>query len=242
VPKQPVKSAKEAYPSGRLTAYQAIRSRIVNLELPPGSALSENELAAVLGMSRTPVREALILLADEGLVQVFPKLGSFVSRVDPTKMADAQFLRQAVELAALDLIADPPAKALDALRTNLEAQHDPNLTVPQFFELDEEFHAGLLALSGHGGSWPAVAAAKGHLDRARMLGLQTSPQIGNYVAEHQAIFDATQQGDIAQAKQLLRDHLRTIFEDIERIRAESPELFATDPTAVPVLKTVAVWL
>src|SRR3954464_1739569 len=88
--------------TNRRVVYEALRRRVLTLELPPGAALSENELAAALGVSRTPVRESLILLAEEGLVQVFPQVGSFVSRVDPVKVADAQFLREAVELAALD--------------------------------------------------------------------------------------------------------------------------------------------
>lgn len=88
--------------TSRRDIYLKLRQLVLTLELPPGAALSENELAASLGVSRTPVRESLILLAQEGLVQVFPKIGSFVSRVDPAQVADAQFLREAVELASLD--------------------------------------------------------------------------------------------------------------------------------------------
>src|SRR3712207_6293623 len=99
--------ARSARPSNRSAVYTELRRRVVSLDLPPGAALSENELAAALGVSRTPVRESLILLAEEGLVQVFPQVGSFVSRVDPDRVADAQFLREAVELAALE---DVPAE------------------------------------------------------------------------------------------------------------------------------------
>lgn len=77
-------------------------------------------------MSRTPIRESLILLSEEGLVQVFPQVGSFVSRVDPAKVADAQFLREAVELASLeDLPAEPDPDLVDELRHNLEEQRRP---------------------------------------------------------------------------------------------------------------------
>ncbi len=93
--------------TNRRVVYETLRRKVLTLELPPGAALSENELAAALGVSRTPVRESLILLADEGLVQVFPQVGTFVSRVDPDRVRDAQFLREAVELAALD---DVPAE------------------------------------------------------------------------------------------------------------------------------------
>ncbi|MCZ9337823.1 GntR family transcriptional regulator, partial [Streptomyces sp. TRM76130] len=88
--------------TSRRDIYRKLRQMVLSLELAPGAALSENELAASLGVSRTPVRESLILLSQEGLVQVFPKIGSFVSRVDPAQVADAQFLREAVELASLE--------------------------------------------------------------------------------------------------------------------------------------------
>src|SRR3712207_8797618 len=83
--------------TSRRAVYGELRRRVVTLELPPGAPLSENELAAALGTSRTPVRESLILLSQEGLVQVFPKVGSFVSRVDPERVSDAQFLRRSEE-------------------------------------------------------------------------------------------------------------------------------------------------
>src|SRR3712207_9328331 len=92
--------ARSARPSNRSAVYTELRRRVVSLELPPGTPLSENELAAALGVSRTPVRESLILLSQEGLVQVFPKVGSFVSRVDPELVADAQSIRDAVQPAS----------------------------------------------------------------------------------------------------------------------------------------------
>src|ERR1044072_6056685 len=79
--------------TNRRRVYETLRRKLLTLELPPGAALSENELAAAWGVSRTPVREGLILLAEEGLVQVFPQVGSFVSRVDPARVADPDVLR-----------------------------------------------------------------------------------------------------------------------------------------------------
>src|SRR6266567_5599154 len=112
--------------SNRERVYAELRRRIVTLDLPPGGSLSENELAAQLSVSRTPVRESLILLAEEGLVQIFPKIGSFVARVDPERVADAQFLREAVELAALeDLSDDFDAAVVRDLEANIAAQHRP---------------------------------------------------------------------------------------------------------------------
>jgi DNA-binding GntR family transcriptional regulator len=227
--------------TSRRTVYETLRRRVLTLELPPGCALSENELAAQLGVSRTPVRESLILLAEEGLVQVFPQVGSFVSRVDPERVADAQFLREAVELASLeDLPAEPDPDLVRELRDNLAAQHRPDLSVEEFFALDEAFHHALLRLSGHGSAWATVESAKGHLDRARRLGLQaTAPPA--FTDQHVQILDAVLTGDVAEARRAMRAHLRAVFDDVEQIRRRSPELFASDPGSVPVRRNVVVW-
>ncbi len=227
--------------TNRRTVYETLRRKVLTLEYPPGSALSENELAAQLGVSRTPVRESLILLAEEGLVQVFPQVGSFVSRVDPARVADAQFLREAVELASLEhLPATLDPDIVRELRENLAAQVRPGLDVEEFFALDESFHHALLRLSGHGSVWATVVSAKGHLDRARRLGLQaTAPPA--FTEQHAEILDAVLSGDVAAAHTALRAHLRAVFDDVEQIRQRSPELFAGNPTSVPVRRNVVVW-
>ncbi|MCS7483553.1 GntR family transcriptional regulator [Umezawaea endophytica] len=228
--------------TSRRAVYEVLRRQVLTMELPPGAALSENELAATLGVSRTPVRESLILLAEEGLVQVFPQVGSFVSRVDPVKVADAQFLREAVELAALDDLpaALDPAVVAD-LRSNVERQRRPGIDLEEFFALDEEFHHGLLRLSGHANAWATVVAAKGHLDRARRLGLYEADSPGTFVHQHADILDAVTRGDAEQARTAMRAHLRAVFDDVERIRARSPELFSSNSTTAPTRRSIAIW-
>ncbi|GAB3282201.1 GntR family transcriptional regulator [Kineosporia babensis] len=235
-------SPRKAGGSSRQAVYDSLRRRILGLELAPGTALSENDLAAELGVSRTPVRESMILLSEEGLVQVFPKVGTFVSRVDATKVADAQFLREAVELAALDDVPLTPDDELVALlRENLTQQQTPGIDREDFFRLDEEFHHLLLRLSGHGNSWSTVASAKGHLDRARRLGLNEVGSPRPFIDQHADVLDAVLSGNTEAARTTLRHHLRAVFEDVERVRRRSPELFAADPDAVPVRRSVAVW-
>jgi DNA-binding GntR family transcriptional regulator len=220
--------------SGRDSAYRTIRRQIIDLTLPPGAALSENELAGALHLSRTPVREAIVLLTNDRLVQVYPKVGTFVSRVDPAEVAEAQFLREAVELASMrSLVAPFDQGILDRIRANLAAQDAVGDDVTGFFDLDEAFHVLLMALAGHAASWSAVAAAKGHLDRARMLGLTSIPSVTNRIDEHHAITDAVTDGHCDQAVTLLRTHLRNVFGDITRIKLQHPELFVTDPAAAP---------
>jgi GntR family transcriptional regulator, rspAB operon transcriptional repressor len=228
--------------TNRQIVYETLRRKVLALELPPGAALSENELAAALGVSRTPVRESWIVLAEEGLVQVFPQVGSFVSRVDPDRVADAQFLREAVELAALDdLPAELDPEVVAELRGNLERQQAPDIDLEEFFGLDEAFHHGLLRLSGHARAWSTVVAAKGHLDRARRLGLKENNSTAPFADQHVEIFQAVLDRDLERARTTMRTHLRAVFEDVERIRLRSPGLFAVDNGSVPVRRNVVVW-
>ena len=128
---------------------ETLRRRIISLQLPPGEPLSENELAQELGVSRTPVRESLILLREEGLVQVYPQIGSFVSLVDLSRVSEAQFVREAIECASLrDLSVD--AAGIAGLREILQSQReaDANGDVEEFFRLDEEFHRESSGLQG----------------------------------------------------------------------------------------------
>lgn len=226
--------------TGRRAVYHELRRKVIGLEYLPGAPLSENELAAELGVSRTPIREALIMLAQDDLVQVFPKIGSFVSRIDPQRVADAQFLRESVELASLDDLPEILDKAVLAeLRENLKLQFATEDDREEFFRLDELFHQGLMRLSKHDGTWPAVVGAKAHLDRARRVGLQDQ-SLMPFAQQHTEILDAIIQGGTTNARALMTSHLRTIFADIEIVRERSPEWFAV-AVGTPTRRSVAVW-
>ena len=212
-------------PESRAVLHAQLRQRVIALELAPGAVLSENQLAADHGVSRTPIRECLIMLRQEGFVEVIPQVGTFVSRVDPRRVADAQFIREAVETTGLQQMEQPLDEEIVArLKDNVARQRSAELDIAEFVPLDEEFHRGLLALSGHESAWDAIASERAHLDRARRLGL-TEVAPATYIAEHAAILDAVLIDDREQALRLLRSHVRAVFSDVERVRERMPELF-----------------
>jgi DNA-binding GntR family transcriptional regulator len=215
--------------SSRQAVLASLRRQILGLELAPGAALSEKDLAAQLGVSRTPVRESLILLSEEGLVQVYPKLGTFVCRIDTARVADAQFLCEAVELSALeDLPPGPAPELVSALQQNLAEQRVAGLGREEFLRLDEQFHQNLLNLSGHATAWAALAPAKGYLDRARRNGFQNCCPL---VGQHSELLEALLAGAVEAARSLLRRHLRAALEDVERALRRSPEFFTPESCA-----------
>jgi DNA-binding GntR family transcriptional regulator len=219
---------------------ETLRRRIISLQLPPGEPLSENELAQELGVSRTPVRESLILLREEGLVQVFPQIGSFVSLVDLGRVAEAQFVREAIECASLrDAVVDDAGMA--GLREILQSQTDADSSgdVEEFFRLDEDFHRELLRLAGHESAWAAVNSAKAHLDRARRLSLIDTRPMSTLIEQHTAVVDALQANNLNDADSSLRLHRRGIFEDVKRIQASTPGLFSDGSVPRATRRSVA---
>jgi DNA-binding GntR family transcriptional regulator len=215
--------------NARGIALENIRQRIITLEFAPGSHLSENDLAGQLGISRTPVRESLILLAEEQLVSIVPQVGTVVSPIVESEIATAQFVRESLELAALSeavQLAEPTDIAalnvLVAEQRVADTRHD----IETFFALDEEFHYALMSISGHGAAWRTVGQAKAHLDRARRLSLTTTEQLALLIEQHQSIVDSLERGDADEAATALRGHLRKVFADIDEIRQKNPALFA----------------
>ncbi|MER7792169.1 GntR family transcriptional regulator [Streptomyces sp. NPDC097640] len=234
----PVEGLHTARSRGRNTrqlVHEVLRSRIVSLELAPGAAVSENDLAAELGVSRTPVRESLILLADEGLVDIYPQMGTFVSRIRERDVASAQFVREALECAALrDAVGKATERDIADLRALLAAQEEADRRTDRegFFQLDEQFHARLMAVSGHGSAWRVVSEAKAQLDRARRLSHALTQQMTLLVGQHRAVVDLLEAGDLDRADEALRSHLRLVFSDVEKIRARHPELFSDEDAPV----------
>jgi GntR family transcriptional regulator, rspAB operon transcriptional repressor len=212
----------------RTQVYATLRDAIIRAELPPGRKLSENELANWLGVSRTPIREALVRLRDERLVAIVPQLGTFVSRISPQAVSDAQFIREALECAAIReaaLLATEDEIA--ALEENLRAQEraDERSDFDAFYVLDEDFHKMLCDLSGHAMVWAVSQRAKGHLNRIRRLSIPVPSYIGEMIAEHRAVVDAVADHDPNEAEERLRDHLRMVLRELPRLRREDPDYF-----------------
>ena len=214
--------------SARDQVYVALREAIVSAELAPGRRLSENELADRLGVSRTPVREALARLRDERLVAIVPQLGTFVTLISTDAVADAAFVREALECSAVRLATErAEPHDLEELQANLAAQEraGDRADTAAFDGLDETLHRTLCDLSGREIAWALSRRANGHLDRVRRLSLPEPGYLEEMVAEHRAVVAAVAAHDPDQAEAALRHHLRMVTSTLPRIHAEHPEYF-----------------
>jgi DNA-binding GntR family transcriptional regulator len=209
-------------------AYVALRTAIVTAQLAPGRRLSENELAGLIGVSRTPVREALLRLRDERLVEVVPQLGTFVTFIDEAAVADAHFVRESLEVNALRYA--PGALGGDDLRPiedNLDEQERAATAGDDeaFARLDDELHHLLCDLSGRAVAWRLSERARGQLDRVRRLSLPDAAYRRQMLAEHRAVVAAVAAGDADRAERELRHHLRMVLSSLPDIRRANPEYF-----------------
>jgi GntR family transcriptional regulator, rspAB operon transcriptional repressor len=214
--------------SARDQVYVALRAAIVSAELEPGRRLSENELADRLGVSRTPVREALVRLRDERLVAIVPQLGTFVTLISPDAVADAAFVREALECSAIRLATQNASERdLEELQANLAAQDRAEATadIDAFDHLGEALHRTLCELSGRDIAWSLSRRANGHLDRVRRLSLPEPGYLGEMVAEHRAVVAAVADHDPDAAEAALRHHLRMVLSSLPSIRAAHPDYF-----------------
>ena len=214
--------------NARVRTYTALRDAIVSGELHPGRQLSENELAELLGVSRTPVREALVRLRDDRLVEIVPQLGTFVSRISTRAVADAQFIREALECSAVRLAAERADRSdvaalagLISRQEEVRDQHD----FDRFYVLDDELHGALCELSGHGIAWSLAQRANGHLNRVRRLSLPQPRYLDEMVAEHTLVVEAVRRGEPDAAEAALRHHLRMVLSGLPAIQAEHPDYF-----------------
>jgi DNA-binding GntR family transcriptional regulator len=212
----------------RDTVYLALRDAIVSAELAPGRQLSENELAELLGVSRTPVREALARLRDERLVAIVPQLGTFVTLISPQAVADAAFVREALECSAIRLAtAQADEAGLAELQANLAAQRRAceAADADAFDRLDDGLHQQLCALSGHEIAWRLSRRANGHLDRVRRLSLPDAGYLEEMLAEHREVVAALADRDADRAEAALRHHLRMVLSHVPRIQVAHPDYF-----------------
>lgn len=207
--------------------------QIVSLGLAPGAWLSEARIAEQYGVSRTPVREAFKRLAEDGLLDIIPQVGTCVARIDMQAVRDAHFVRETLECRVVELAAERIDRAGCAeLRANLREMRAAQRSGDRaaYMRADEGMHAMLARFAGHRHAWEVVQQAKVQLDRLRHLGLARPGRSRETLAEHRLIADRVMAADPAGAVAAMRAHLGTVMNVLATIAARHGEYF-NDPEA-----------
>jgi DNA-binding GntR family transcriptional regulator len=190
------------------------------MEMQPGEKISENELAQAYGISRTPVREAMQRLADEGLVEIFPQSGTFVARIPFEELPEAMVIRKALENTSASMAATRATRSqMLTLASIIEQQReaasvgDPS----EFHRADELFHAKLAEIAGYPGIWRLVLQVKTQVDRFRRLTLILPHRMSAVIEEHEQVLIAIQKSDPAAASLAMMQHLDAVLPAIAQI-------------------------
>jgi GntR family transcriptional regulator, rspAB operon transcriptional repressor len=211
--------------------YRELRSAIVTMRFRPGQALSEQDIAGRLGVSRQPVREAFIKLSEAGLVVIRPQRGTFIVKISAKQVFDARFVREAVELAVTrKAAAELPESAIPDLRANLRAQREAaeDGRHDRFLELDEAFHRAIALGVGCEYAWRVVEETKAQMDRVRYLSLPNATPLDRLIVQHQAVLDGIEARAPERAEAAMRQHLREILTSLPELEQRFPDLFEHD--------------
>ena len=206
--------------------YKTLRASILNLDLVPGTLISENEISFRFKVSRTPVREAFIALSKEALVTVMPQKGSMVSLIDFARVEQEVFLRRNLELAALErFIKNYTPSHLTELEKYIALQQEAcnDRKFEQFLIYDNLFHRvffhdQMVALE-------AVENMCGHYYRIRLLTIRLLEVVNDLVEAHKLIFQAVEQKDVQKALAHLKSHLHKLNTEEVMLKRLFPEYF-----------------
>lgn len=222
-----IKVEKMAGESTRDYALRFLCTNIVSLELKPGQFLSETELANEIGLSRTPLREALIDLNHSRVIETYPQRGSMVALIDPDLVEESRFVREVLDLSVVEIACEiATAEDLMNLEANVKLQefYLENYVPEKIMELDNEFHKMIYIMANKERTYQMKAGMMIHYDRVRTLSLVTVKDT-KIVNDHRLIFEAIKKRDAEEAKALIKKHLSRYDVDKEEIKNAYPQYY-----------------
>lgn len=221
--------------TGREYALRVITERIINLQLAPGSMVSESELADEMGLSRTPVREALIELSRIQIVTVYPQKGSSIALIDYAMVEESRYIRYLLEMNIVELVIKAVSSDdLNRLSRNVKLQAAclENCDLPRLMLLDNDFHKSLFDIARKPLVYQLMQSMQIHFDRVRRMSLEAVKDT-KIVQDHQAILDAIIRRDAAAAQAMTDRHLSRYQIDEQALRQRYPGYFVPVEAANP---------
>lgn len=205
----------------------ALRDDIVTMTLKPGDVISESDIAARYGVSRQPVREAFIRLAQQGLLLIRPKRATVVKKISPEGVRQSRFIRESIEVEIIRRVAAHAESGAGAILHELIAEQERASEADdrgRFHTLDELFHRTLARLAGVEYAWQLIDDHKMQLDRVRYLTLGSSSS-QRAIAEHKLIAKSVVEQDVAGAEAAMRAHLARAELLLSQTIAAHPDYF-----------------
>lgn len=215
------------------SVHATLRKKILCLQLKPGTVVSTQEIATLLSVSRTPVREAFIRLQRDGLVDIYPQKETVISRINLNRIKQERFIRESLECANIDFLTSKGGPYdFSALYKNLEEQKHILEKIPydgfEFFKIDNEFHSLLFALSGQHLSGQVVADMSTHYMRVRLVTLWNIDIAKISFREHEMILSEIKANLAELARGHIRYHMYRLDNEIDSFVKEYPDYFESE--------------
>ncbi len=197
--------------------YNSLKQSIINLEYPPGTQLSENEISKVFNVSRTPIKAIFTRLENEGFLNIIPQRGTYVSFLDYDKIKDFIYMRLVLEVDIIkQFIKIQTKEDIEILNKMIENQND----FDNFFEHDILFHGHIFKRTGHDGIWNEILKLQVNYTRFRMVDIIQS-KYETLINEHKELLNAIINKDVIAYKNILNNHLngnlmQTINSDLKK--------------------------
>ncbi|MDK8194040.1 GntR family transcriptional regulator [Paenibacillus sp. UMB7766-LJ446] len=214
--------------STRAYSYNLIKERILHLELEPGTKISEKEIADELQVSRTPVREAFMKLAEEELLDIIPQSGTIVSHINLEHVEEGRFMREKMEKEIVTLACTAfPEEFRFRLETNIAMQEVciGKNNFYRLFELDEEFHQILFQGTGKMRTWKMLQQLNIPFNRLRLLRLSEDSDAEVIISQHKEIYRLITERETDRAVKVMEAHLRLVVVEQEKMKAKYPHYF-----------------
>lgn len=215
--------------------YRFLKNNIMTLKVTPGSALSEKDIADLLKVSRTPVREAFIQLSSEYLLDIIPQKGTYVSLIDLDNVEEAKFLRETLEKVVVDLACTEfPEDTILTLHHNLKLQelYLQEKNYDNFYEADESFHGTIFAGCKKARTWQLIQQMLTHYNRVRHLTTTVGYDLQILLKQHKALVSAIENKDIALGQKTINLHLDKVNFDIKDLLRDYTYYFKNTNTTI----------
>ncbi|MEM9250305.1 MAG: GntR family transcriptional regulator [Pseudomonadota bacterium] len=208
--------------------YQALKSAILRLDFLPGAMIRKSAICEQLGVSRSPVSDALAKLSTEGLVDIVPQSGTRVSRLSISAIREETFFREALEVAAARYAAlHRSEETMARLLRNIEMQKllVADADGEDFMRTDIDMHHLIMGVTEMPRLPTTVRTLSAQVDRARQLLLPEPGRMADTVEEHIALVEAIRAKDVPRAEDAMRLHLRQLAQRLEPLETARPDLF-----------------
>ncbi|WP_300390152.1 GntR family transcriptional regulator [Fusobacterium sp.] len=216
--------------SSKQYTYRILKDSIMNLSLKPGEALSEIEISQALNVSRTPVREAIVKLKEEKLINVFPQKGSLVSKMNLKLIEEAVFLRKICDKEMLKMVCSRKNNdsLIKELRKNLEYQKiivEFEEDIYEFFRLDNKFHEIIYEFCNKLNIWKAIKKLSTHYDRLRLFDVIEKKNLRDILVQHEKIIDILEKNSFESIDDMVTEHLFNFKEMLGIFIEKCPNYF-----------------